>query len=54
VLKPGGLHVMVIGLTQDLPEGSSLQITYTFAHSGDVTLDVPVHAPDDGMTMGSM
>lgn len=54
-LQPGGLHVMLIGLTQELPAGSTVQITYTFASGYVVTLDVPVHAPDaGGMAMGGM
>ncbi len=53
LLKPGGLHVMLIGLNEELPAGSAVQITYTFAKAGVVTLDVPVHAPaEGGMAMG--
>jgi copper(I)-binding protein len=52
-LKPGGLHVMLIGLTTDVPEGSTVQITYTFASGTVITQDVPVHAPPEGgMAMG--
>jgi copper(I)-binding protein len=52
-LKPGGLHVMLIGLKTDVPEGSTVPITYTFASGTAIMLDVPVHAPpESGMAMG--
>ncbi len=40
--KPGGYHVMLEGLTQSLPEGSTLKITLQFKNSGNITLDVPI------------
>ena len=40
--KPGGYHVMLVGLTQDLKAGNTLKLTLQFEKSGDVTLDVPI------------
>jgi copper(I)-binding protein len=44
-LKPGGLHVMLMGLTAPLTEGQSIPLTLTFEKAGPVTLEVPVRAP---------
>lgn len=44
-LKPGGLHVMFIGLKAPLEEGSSFPLTLTFEEAGDVTVDVTVKGP---------
>jgi copper(I)-binding protein len=41
-LKPGGYHIMLIGLTGDLKAGESFELTLTFEKAGDVTLTVPV------------
>lgn len=41
-LKPGGYHVMLMGLKQELKVGASISITLEFAKAGKVTLDVPV------------
>ncbi len=43
--KPGGLHVMLIGLKQDLNPGDSFTIRLNFEKAGQITLDVPVSAP---------
>lgn len=42
---PGGRHVMLIGLTQTLVEGSSFPITLTFRTAGAITVEAPVKAP---------
>lgn len=42
VLRPGGLHVMLLGLKQPLTQGSRFPITLTFAKAPPVTVDVPV------------
>lgn len=39
---PGGLHVMLIGLQQELKAGDQFEITLQFAGQGDLTLTVPV------------
>ncbi len=50
---PGGLHVMLIGLTQALEAGSTMELTLSFAESGDIQLSVPVREPmETGMEMG--
>ncbi len=41
-LKPGGLHVMLLGLKQPLTEGSRFPITLTFDKAGSITVDVTV------------
>lgn len=48
-LKPQGLHVMLIDLTQDLRPGDTVELTLQFERAGAVTLDVPVggEAPED-------
>jgi periplasmic copper chaperone A len=40
--KPGGYHVMLVGLTQELKVGETLKLTFQFEKSGAVTLDVPI------------
>ena len=42
---PGGLHVMLIGLDQDLNPGDTFQVTLNFEKAGRITLDVPVREP---------
>ncbi len=48
-LAPGGYHIMMIGLTEDLNAGMSFELTLTFEHAGEVTVNVPVQrtAPVD-------
>ena len=41
-MKPGGLHVMIMGLDGQLPKGSTLPLTLDFAKAGKVQLSVPV------------
>jgi copper(I)-binding protein len=41
-LKPGGLHVMLIGLKQKLVPGEQVDITLTFEDGSEVTLKAPV------------
>ena len=41
-LEPGGYHIMLIGLVEDLTEGDIYDLTLTFEHAGDVTVQVPV------------
>ena len=40
--KPGGYHVMLMGLSHDLMQGETLKLTLQFEKSGAVTLDVPI------------
>lgn len=37
-LAPGGLHGMLMGPTGSVPAGGSVPVTFTFEHSGDITV----------------
>ncbi len=56
-LAPGGLHIMLMGLTETLVEDSTFQMTLRFERAGEVTLDVVVagagamEGAHDGMDM---
>jgi copper(I)-binding protein len=41
-LKPGGIHIMLMGLTQPLKEGDTIPMTLTFANEGEVAVEVMV------------
>ncbi len=41
-LKPGGKHVMFVGLTSAVAVGNQLEITLTFEKAGTITLKAPV------------
>ena len=41
-LKPGGLHVMFIGLNQPLQEGAGFPLTLRFEKAGEVKVDMKV------------
>lgn len=41
-MKPGGYHVMLLGLTRDLHPGERLEVVLTFEKSPPVTIQVPV------------
>lgn len=47
-LKPGGLHIMLIGLTEALEAEATLELTLTFENSDPMTLTVPARAPVEG------
>ena len=44
-LKPGGYHVMLIGLTQNLVEGDRFQMVLQFEKSGPLTVEAVVRMP---------
>jgi copper(I)-binding protein len=46
--KPGGYHVMLVGLTRDLKVGESIPLTLRFEKSGAITIDVPIRAEGAG------
>jgi len=51
-LKPGGYHVMLIGLKKPLKTGDSFALTLQFQKAGSVSITVPVEAigaSHDGM-----
>jgi len=41
-LKPGGMHLMLMGLKQPLAEGSRVPVTLTFQSGAKVTVELPV------------
>jgi len=43
-LKPGGLHIMVTGLRQPLPEGASLALRLQFERSGERLVEAAVRS----------
>ena len=44
-LKPGGLHLMFMGLKAPLTVGQSVPVTLKFERAGEVTVQVKVEAP---------
>jgi copper(I)-binding protein len=51
-LKPGGQHVMFIGLTQTLKNGDTFPLTLRFEKAGEVKVDVKVMLQAAGMPAG--
>jgi hypothetical protein len=45
VLKPGGLHLMFVGLKAPLAPGQSFPLKLRFEKAGEVTVEVKVDAP---------
>lgn len=45
VLAPGGLHIMLMGLTRPLVEGESFALTLSFETAGPLTVEVAVQSP---------
>jgi copper(I)-binding protein len=43
-LRPGGLHVMLIGLTEPLRQGATVPMTLRFERAGETTVQVEVQA----------
>ncbi|KAF0221208.1 MAG: hypothetical protein FD176_3226 [Rhodospirillaceae bacterium] len=43
-LKPGGLHIMLIGLKAPLKEGRRFPLTLTFERAGPIRMEIPVLA----------
>ncbi len=41
-LKPGGYHVMLIGLKKQLKAGETLPLTLTFEKAGNISVTVPI------------
>jgi copper(I)-binding protein len=42
VLKPGGLHVMLMGLKAPLVKGQSFPLTLVFEKAGKIEIEVPI------------
>ncbi len=47
-LQPGGLHVMLMGLSGQLVEGESFQLTLEFQEAGKVDITVPIQSRTAG------
>lgn len=55
MLRPGGYHVMLMGLSKPLKAGQSFPLVLTFAKAGEVTVTVAVKpAGADGKDSNSM
>lgn len=46
-LAPGGLHLMLLGLTEPLRKGKAFPLTLTFEKAGAVTVEVAVQGAGD-------
>jgi copper(I)-binding protein len=46
VLQPGGLHIMLMELTQPLVEGNSFPLTLNFERAGSVEVKVMISDPE--------
>jgi copper(I)-binding protein len=44
-LKPGGVHIMLMGLAQPLKQGETLPLTLTFEKAGTVTIVAKIGGP---------
>lgn len=53
-LKPGGLHVMFIGIGKPLKVGDSFPLTLRFEKAGEVKVEMKVMAQPAGGAMDSM
>ncbi len=45
VLRPGGLHVMLMGLKAPLIEGETVTLTLTFEKAGSIEIEVTIQGP---------
>jgi copper(I)-binding protein len=43
-MKPGGYHIMLMGLARPLVEGEKIEVTLSFEKAGSMTVTVPVGA----------
>ena len=55
-LKPGGLHIMLLGLKQAMKAGETAEITITFEDGSSTTVKAPIQdvTPPAGGHMGGM
>lgn len=44
-LKPGGYHIMLMDMKQDLVDGGTVMVVLEFEKAGKMSLEVPVKAP---------
>lgn len=47
VFEPGGLHVMLMGLTEPLVDGKSFPLTLNFERAGTVEVKVMIFEPEE-------
>jgi periplasmic copper chaperone A len=52
-LKPGGMHVMFVGLTQTLKNGAHFPIKLRFEKGGEVTVEMKVMNATNAAAAGS-
>jgi copper(I)-binding protein len=45
LLKPGGYHLMLIGVTRDIEEGERLKVDLQFEKSGTISIEAEVRQP---------
>jgi periplasmic copper chaperone A len=45
VLKPGGLHLMMIDLNTQLIEGETVDVTLVFEQGGEIDVTLPIKGP---------
>ena len=50
-LKPGGFHLMFMGMKSQLKDGQNYRIKLTFTHSGTMEIDFPVLSMGKGKKM---
>ncbi|MDB5523265.1 MAG: hypothetical protein JWM58_1028 [Rhizobium sp.] len=48
-MKPGGLHMMIMGVTRPFKAGDTVRATLTFEKAGQVELNIPVRDMKPGM-----
>ena len=54
MLKPGGHHVMLMGLTRKLTEGNSFPLTVIFEKAEKIQISVKIGKMGAGGPMGDM
>jgi copper(I)-binding protein len=52
MLKPGGFHIMLIGLKQPLVAGQMFPLRLRFEKAGEMTVEVPVRKSDASRSLG--
>lgn len=45
ILKPGSMHIMLMGLARPLKQGESFPMTLAFEHAGKIKVEIPVQGP---------
>ena len=50
-LKPGGIHLMIMGVDKTIETGDKIKITLMFENAGQIDVEFPVLEQADGMKM---